>query len=48
MIIPLKALDFQARISETLVALKMTQTFINPTAKMVNEMAEHKNINMIQ
>jgi len=37
---PLAGLGFDVRVNESLVALKMTQSFLNPTFEQVNERAE--------
>jgi hypothetical protein len=35
--IPLSGLSFDVKISDSLVALKIIQTFVNPNAAMMNQ-----------
>lgn len=41
---PMTGLSFDVKISDSLVALKFIQTFVNPTAEMMNEMNPEKQV----
>ena len=40
MMMPLAGLGFDVKVNDSLVAMKVTQSFINPTAEQVNARAE--------
>jgi hypothetical protein len=37
---PLAGLGFDIKVNDSLVAIKMTQSFLNPTSEQVNERAK--------